>query len=83
MVCPPVTSEARARRPRSISNFGGLCQTRKTPTLVLPNLAKKRLAGMYWKDYQSCLTMNRKNIHLKGVEKKSMFPPREVLGDAG
>jgi hypothetical protein len=33
MVCPPVTSEAGARRPRSISNFGGLCQTRKTPTL--------------------------------------------------
>jgi hypothetical protein len=34
MVCPPVTSEAGARRPRSISNFGGLCQTRKTPTLA-------------------------------------------------
>jgi hypothetical protein len=34
MVCPPVTSEAGARRPRSISNFGGLCQTRKTPTLT-------------------------------------------------
>jgi hypothetical protein len=28
-----VTSETGARRPRSISNFGGLCQTRKTPTL--------------------------------------------------
>jgi hypothetical protein len=29
-----VTSETGARRPRSISNFGGLCQTRKTPTLT-------------------------------------------------
>jgi hypothetical protein len=29
-----VTSETGARRPRSISNFGGLCQTRKTPTLM-------------------------------------------------
>jgi hypothetical protein len=27
-----VTSEAGARRPRSISNYGVLCQTRKTPT---------------------------------------------------
>jgi hypothetical protein len=33
MPCPPVTSEAGARRPRSISNLLGLCQTRKTPTL--------------------------------------------------
>jgi hypothetical protein len=38
MVCPPVTSEAGARRPRSISNFGGLCQTRKTPTLAIHTL---------------------------------------------
>jgi hypothetical protein len=34
MVCPPGTSEAGARRPRSISNYGVLCQTRKTPTLA-------------------------------------------------
>jgi hypothetical protein len=30
-----VTSEAGARRSRSISNIGLLCQTRKTPTFVL------------------------------------------------
>jgi hypothetical protein len=34
MVCPPATSETGARRPRSISNYWALCQTRKTPTLT-------------------------------------------------
>jgi hypothetical protein len=43
MVCPPVTSEAGARRPRSISNFGGLCQTRKTPTLHLLLFSPKQI----------------------------------------
>jgi hypothetical protein len=33
-----VTSETGARRPRSISNIGLLCQTRKTPTLAKPQL---------------------------------------------
>jgi hypothetical protein len=39
---PLATCVGVARRPRSISNFGGLCQTRKTPTLTprqsVPNI---------------------------------------------
>jgi hypothetical protein len=34
MSSDPVTSEAEARRPRSISNYGVLCHTIKTRTLV-------------------------------------------------
>jgi hypothetical protein len=37
MVCPPVAFETGTRRPRSISNIGLLCQTRKTPILTLPD----------------------------------------------
>jgi hypothetical protein len=67
MVCPPVTSEAGARRPRSISNFGGLCQTRKTPTVTGPGRSKRHPALavpnvtlavflMIW--FQNCLGIN-------------------------
>jgi hypothetical protein len=41
MVCPPATSETGARRPRSISNIGLLCQTRKTPTLEYLDLREE------------------------------------------
>jgi hypothetical protein len=35
IVCPPATSEVGARRPKSISNYGVLCQTIKTRTLAV------------------------------------------------
>jgi hypothetical protein len=34
MVCPPAISEAGARRPNVLSNYGVLCPTRITRTLV-------------------------------------------------
>jgi hypothetical protein len=37
---PPATSEAGARRPRSISNYGVLCQTLKTRTLKIMSTTK-------------------------------------------
>jgi hypothetical protein len=53
-VCHLVTSEAGARRPRSISN---LCQTRKTPTLVPPRASAKSPLPMPMK----CLTFTNDN----------------------
>jgi hypothetical protein len=68
MVCPPVTSEAGARRPRSISNFGGLCQTRKTPTLT-PFVKIWSVFGNHGRDNTMSLIIIIKKSRVRHVEK--------------
>jgi hypothetical protein len=71
MVCPPVISEAGARRPRSISNFGGLCQTRKTPTLTLFQLAFQALQLLSQNSIPSKASKEKRDVNvINGTRKR-------------